>query len=478
MKRLNKVQICEIKLNSQLDVDDVRNNYVITTDTYESIFIENMYKLKDYVEESATYESFASFWATYSSMNDKQRKYYFYWRNQYRLGNNIKTDVAYIYILVYELLEGIGWEKEIDGFYELKKVWDIFRECSDGFACDLELWIYDFVINRKLEQEVNTDLYDIIIHSKISLLINIYLEHIQSDINAEITWDILKKLFLYDCSKEMIFQGEMKEYYQNIIIKIMSNMNQYYHRYYQKSVFDYYLKEAKRKEKHFIYANAVKSKNQYCYLEYKLYTESLELKSFLTKILKHSINMLRKMYGYRGKLHIETIEAEYMNIIQECVETQKKSENVIKPNLIVVDENELNQMRAEAQDIIEMLTVEEQEEQLEKTVEDTKEVNNIKNVLPKYETTEAADNLIDFLNVLNEYQIKIIHILLETTEVAIRLNMIEKENNIMIDSSIDEINELFYDFFDDILINIQDGIPCICNEYEHILMDKLKNNKT
>lgn len=460
MKRVSRIHICEIRLNEQLDVDDVSNNYVVTSDTYESIFIQNMYKWKDQVEEDAAYEPFISFWPTYSSMSEKQRKYYFYWRNQHRLGNYIKTDVAYIYILIYELLEGIGWEKEVEGFYELKKVWDSFRECSDSLACDLELWIYDFVMYHKLEQEVSADLYEIICHSRNNLLINKYLEYIQDDAKAEITWDILKKMFLYDCSKELIFQGEKKEFYQGIIVKIMCSINEYCHCHYQKSIFDYYLKDAKRNEKHYIFANAVKSKNQYCYLEYKLYTESTELKRFLTRVLKHGVNMLRKIYGYRGRLHVDAIEAEYMSIIRECIEAQRKPQNAIKP--IVVDEKELNQMRAEAQDIIEMLTVEEsEEEQFGQVVEEI--------AMPAYERTETDAGMPEFWNGLTTCQIKIIHTLLEATEVVSQLNIIEKENNIMIDSEIDQINELFYEFYDDILINIEDGMPYICQEYEHIL---------
>ncbi|MCI9675852.1 MAG: hypothetical protein HFH06_08830 [Lachnospiraceae bacterium] len=481
MERLSKVHICEMQLNSLLDVGDVRNNYMVTTDTYESIFIKNIYEWKDYFEETAVYEPFTSFLPTYSSMNDKQRRFYFYWRHQYRLGNYIKTDTAYIYVLVYELLEGIGWKEEIDGFYELKRIWEKFRECSDSLALDLELWIYDFVIDNKLEQEISADLYGIIMHSKNNLLVNVYLEYIKNDTNAELTWDTLKNFFLYDCSKESIFQGSKKGDYQDIIIMIMDRINRYYHCKYQKSVFDYYQKSGKRTEKHFVYANAVKSKNKYYYLEYTPYIENLELKGFLTGILKYSINMLRKVYGYRGRLHVETIETSYVSIIKECIESQEQPEYA-KIELTAVDDSELERMRAEAQDIIELLEVKEKEEEVFEIAEEAnKEIENVKSALSDLgsgvEIMETDDSISQFLSELNECQKKIIRILVEATEGISRLRLLEREYNLMIDSAIDEINEHFYAFFDDILIDMQGETAYICDEYEHILIEKLEIKK-
>ncbi|MDE6252905.1 MAG: TerB N-terminal domain-containing protein [Lachnospiraceae bacterium] len=475
MKRLNKVHVSEIELNNLLNTDDVSNNYIVTTYTYEGVFIQNMYKLKDYSEKTALYVPFESFWPTYSSMSEKQKKYYFYWRNQYRLGNFIETDAAYIYVLVYELIEGIGWQKEIDGFYRLKDVWKNFRNCSDGLASDLELWIFDFVINHKLEREVSTDLYDIIIHSKTDLLSNIYLEHIQNDVEAQITWDIIKKFFLYDCSKDILFRGEKNEHYQNIITNIINKINKYYYMCHQKSMFDSFGNNTRRKEKHFIYANAVKSKNQYCCLEYNLYTENLELKCFLTNILKHSINIIRKTYGYKGRLHVEVIEKEYIDIIRECVDNQKKLKNIIKITPIVVDEDELNQMRTEAQEIVDMLIIEEEQSESKEKAEQI--YLKYEDDLPEYEITQMDEEPGAFLNVLNKYQLNIIQVLLQKTGVEKELKRLEKENSIMIDSSIDEINELFYNYYNDILIDLQNGIPSICEQYEDILLDKLKNGE-
>jgi len=58
---------------------------------------------------------FMSYWPTYDSMNKGQQAWYFYWRSQVRQGNYIDTDLSYIFVLIYELLSGTGWETPQDG---------------------------------------------------------------------------------------------------------------------------------------------------------------------------------------------------------------------------------------------------------------------------------------------------------------------------------------------------------------------------
>lgn len=47
---------------------------------------------------------FMTYWPTFSHLNKKQSNWYFYWREQVLKGNYLDTDLSYIFIFVYELL--------------------------------------------------------------------------------------------------------------------------------------------------------------------------------------------------------------------------------------------------------------------------------------------------------------------------------------------------------------------------------------
>ena len=69
--------------------------------------------------KTAAFVPFMSYWPTYDSMNKAQQAWYFYWRSQIRQGNYIDTDLSYIFVLIYELLSGIGWQDPQEEYFSL-----------------------------------------------------------------------------------------------------------------------------------------------------------------------------------------------------------------------------------------------------------------------------------------------------------------------------------------------------------------------
>ena len=87
---------------------------------------------------------FMSYWPTYDSMNKGQQAWYFYWRSQVRQGNYIDTDLSYIFVLIYELLIGTGWETPREGYEKLTRVWHAYRERFPALDRYLADWTFDF----------------------------------------------------------------------------------------------------------------------------------------------------------------------------------------------------------------------------------------------------------------------------------------------------------------------------------------------
>ncbi|WP_078592943.1 TerB N-terminal domain-containing protein [Evansella clarkii] len=67
-------------------------------------FIKDSYKYKGRTQNSAREIPFQTYWTTFKDLNDKQLKWYFYWRQQVLNKNYIDVDMSYIILFVYELI--------------------------------------------------------------------------------------------------------------------------------------------------------------------------------------------------------------------------------------------------------------------------------------------------------------------------------------------------------------------------------------
>ena len=78
--------------------------------------------------KNTAFVPFMSYWPTYDSMNKAQQAWYFYWRSQIRQGNYVDTDLSYIFVSIYELLNGIGWRDPQEGYQKLMQLWAAYRK--------------------------------------------------------------------------------------------------------------------------------------------------------------------------------------------------------------------------------------------------------------------------------------------------------------------------------------------------------------
>jgi len=88
--------------------------------TTEGQFVKRAKELENKTETSAAlFVPFKSYWPTYGHMTGAQSRWYFYWRSEVRQGRYHKTDLSYIFLHVYELINGVGWEEPTDGYRQL-----------------------------------------------------------------------------------------------------------------------------------------------------------------------------------------------------------------------------------------------------------------------------------------------------------------------------------------------------------------------
>lgn len=114
--------------------------------TPELNFVEEARKLATYDVTSAAFVPFQCYWPTYASMTAEQKRWYFHWRGRARAGQYPDTDLSYIFVHVYELINNIGCSDAEGGYRQLCALWLNYRgryPKLDGYLAD---WIADYII--------------------------------------------------------------------------------------------------------------------------------------------------------------------------------------------------------------------------------------------------------------------------------------------------------------------------------------------
>lgn len=113
--------------------------------TRSAMFLREAHKLRDMKVESARFVRFQAGRPIYSDMNSAQRAWYFFWRGKFEQGIVYPTDISYIYVAAYELLNGVT-ASGAEALARLLRLWETYRgdfpyldRCMPGWCVDFML---------------------------------------------------------------------------------------------------------------------------------------------------------------------------------------------------------------------------------------------------------------------------------------------------------------------------------------------------
>ena len=109
-------------------------------------FVEQARKYIDRTETQAEPVPFQQYWHTYEAMDTAQQKWYFYWRAQLHQGNRLPTDLSYLLVYIYEVINMVGFESPDEAFKHLDEFWRYYRLLQPKLDRYLPDWIADFIV--------------------------------------------------------------------------------------------------------------------------------------------------------------------------------------------------------------------------------------------------------------------------------------------------------------------------------------------
>ncbi|WP_082096593.1 TerB N-terminal domain-containing protein [Paenibacillus wulumuqiensis] len=331
----------------------------------EHIFARRAHEMMEHAEEEAEFVPFMSYWPTYESMTWRQKKWYFYWRQEVRQGRYPVTDLSYIFLLCYEVINGAGWQEPVEGHHLLMNLWRSYRQRFSKLDRYLPQWIVDFAQVHELREPLIELLREVPRHLPVELA-DLEWERIWSASPAVIPFDLLPELIHYDMERSRFYAEVGGEQMREYIPKVLAAVDAFLDKQQGVRLIQLFRPPVYRETERYLFRSAVYDSTRYgrtCTIRRLPLTEHMPLREFLTGIVKLTENELRRHLGFSGRLRISPpVEPEIARLIERYVKRAfTVPEEAPAPRQVQIDASVLEKLQADSDVVRDMLTLQEEE---------------------------------------------------------------------------------------------------------------------
>ncbi len=338
------------------------------TDRRNETFFKEARKKAAYEGQPAEHIPFFCYWPKYSDMDAAQRKWYFYLRSCIRRGEYPQTDLSYLYVYIYELLNLIGVKDAAEGFKMLSAVQQAYGKQYPQLQNHLSSWMHDFVHVYDCgvtAQEIIRNMQDLSEEGLNELLTDMS-EHDSFDLQL---W-ALERLSTYKITNSKFYQRGNQELIARCVPGVLHEIDQQLRQKKGKNLLNTYAALKMHTDTVTAFSSAICEKQPTYSVRCRHYHNGSKLSNFLKNVIRYTENALRTQMKYSAKLQgvelddqtkawIDAYIAEQLNPSAPNAEKAAPAKNGTK---IALDLNKLAQLRADSDDVREALLA---------TVEDT-----------------------------------------------------------------------------------------------------------
>jgi len=312
--------------------------------------------------KTAAFVPFMSYWPTYDSMNKAQQEWYFYWRSQIRKGNYLDTDLSYIFVLIYELLSGIGWQDPQEGYQKLMQLWAAYQKKFPSLDSYLTRWTFDFTQQYNLEYRLS----DVDENPRLapSVMTDILISQHAEDVPLKLNFSLIDALSDYSLVKSKFYKDGNQDLMHEAIPRAIALADAALHKNKQKGILDTYGPSRIKKQEYYAFSSALcPQANKKTYVTVKDYSTYPELRAYIKELVRYSENTLRELRGYKGRLRGVTIDEEtaklIVNFLKKEYGQQATQENEPTQKIVTLDFNKIKILIDDSDAVRKALEVEE-----------------------------------------------------------------------------------------------------------------------
>ncbi|PQP81213.1 hypothetical protein C0Q44_22610 [Paenibacillus sp. PCH8] len=328
----------------------------------ERRFVEEASRLAEVEGEISPWVPFMSYWPTYGVMNEAQRKWYMYWRTEVRQEKYPDTDLSYLFIHIYELLNGIGWSNSRDGYEQLKRLWMNYRERLPQLNIYMQEWMVDYVLVHSLQMSLS-EVMDLSGGYLPAEMLDMELQRMLQDKVSDISLNMWQRYYDYDITLSKFYRDGGKEVMEQYIPRVMPLVHSYLERTRQAGLMPVLGPSDERTMERVLFRKGVYDDSIYgrsVSFKYMPIGEHTDFVQMVTRIYRCTENKWRELLGFRGRLRGQTLEPELANLIERYLDiafANAQAEAVEQP-VIRIDTEKLASLQRESEYVRMALTTE------------------------------------------------------------------------------------------------------------------------
>ncbi len=330
----------------------------------EREFIDRARENADRTESEVPFVSFSSYWPTYAAMKPEQEQWYFYWRTEFRRGEKVETDLSYLFIYVYELINGVGWDNPQDGLSAMIRVWENYRarfRRLDGYMAD---WVREFALVNSLDLPDSTALEQTAGQLKGELL-DLELSRRLEGNPAELSWELIARLSDYDMTTSRFYKDAGKKALPRVLPHVVRAIDEYLVRTRGIRLTGLFRAADIRITERYLFRSAVYDPEMYgrtFLVRAPKLSLHAQLRDFMTQVTRQTENELRARFKFGGRLRGIKLDPEISETIAAAVEREfvPPEERVLpeapKRPEVQFNLEELEKLRRDSDEVLRMLT--------------------------------------------------------------------------------------------------------------------------
>jgi len=319
-------------------------------------FVGQARKMAWYGGEAAHHVPFMCYWPTYASMTEEQLRWYFFWRGQVRDGKYPDTDLSYIFVHVYELINGVGVRGVVAGYEQLHTLWLAYRKRQPKLDKYLPDWMTDYILVNKCPADPLQPHRDALAFGSFAGDPDLLLSDYVAGPIERLPTVILDLLLDYRIRKSRFYQGGYGEAVEERLPKALACVDEHMKRTSGAGVFETYRPRGSTRVQRYPFQSAVYAgpEKEIAVATVVPYSKHVPLRSFLTPVVKHSENRLREIAGYRGRLRGYALDPGIQAVL-DAYFAELPQAAPLPTARVVIDLARLAQLRKESEEVRAML---------------------------------------------------------------------------------------------------------------------------
>ncbi|MCY4540320.1 MAG: TerB N-terminal domain-containing protein [Chloroflexi bacterium] len=347
--------ITELPVEDPGDISIPPRLSVLQSSSASRGFIDEARKYVNRIETAAEEVPFMQYWPTYSAMSEAQQQWYFYWRTELRQGNQLPTDLSYLFVHVYEVINLIGFDSPQAAYKHLEDFWRYYRKLQPKLDKYLPDWNADFIVVHKLLPD------PLQWYAKVAKLgavgdLNMLIEGwVNEGENFEaLSDDVLFHLAKYNPTENKFYKqhGETVKA-RSAYKKGVMAFNAAIEKERGQSLFQTYKSKQSRVIKRIPFINAL---HEYPQTEIEIaivhpWTDNARIANLLRDILRHTENVMRQQYHFGHQLRGIRLSPKWQSIIETALKLEPP-----RPE-IIIDPAKVEQLKIDSTAIRDRLLV-------------------------------------------------------------------------------------------------------------------------